>query len=85
VSRFSWRIYVVGAVVLASEAVLTIGIGLAYGSWGLPIVLVAATIGASLAFLIARYAGRDKVQRQLDRRHKIAATDRALVRMVGRS
>src|SRR5579863_6425120 len=39
-------IYVVGAVVLAPEAVLTIAAGFAYGFWGLPIVVVAATIGA---------------------------------------
>jgi uncharacterized membrane protein YdjX (TVP38/TMEM64 family) len=71
-------IYVVGAVVLAPEAVLTIGAGFAYGFLGLLMVLIAATIGASLAFLIARYAGRDKVQQLLDRRHKIAAIDRAV-------
>ncbi|HEX6443228.1 MAG TPA: hypothetical protein VF007_13640, partial [Stellaceae bacterium] len=38
-------IYMLGAVVLAPEALLTILAGFAYGFWGLPIVLVAATIG----------------------------------------
>jgi len=71
-------IYVVGAVVLAPAAVLTISAGFAYGFWGLPIVLVAATSGASLAFLIARYAARDSVRRLLERRRKIAAIDQAI-------
>lgn len=71
-------IYVVGAVVLAPEAVLTIAAGFAYGFWGLPIVLVAATIGASLAFLIARYLARDKVRQLLESRRKIAAIDKAV-------
>jgi uncharacterized membrane protein YdjX (TVP38/TMEM64 family) len=71
-------IYVVGAVVLAPAAVLTISAGFAYGFWGLPIVLVAATTGASLAFLIARYAVRDSVRRLVERRRKIAAIDRAI-------
>jgi uncharacterized membrane protein YdjX (TVP38/TMEM64 family) len=71
-------IYVVGTVVLAPVAVLTICAGFAYGFWGLPIVLVAATIGASLAFLIARCAARDSVRRLLERRRKIAAIDQAI-------
>jgi uncharacterized membrane protein YdjX (TVP38/TMEM64 family) len=70
--------YVVGAIVLAPEAVLTIAAGFAYGLWGLPIVLVAATIGASLAFLIARYVARDKVRRLLESRRNMAAIDKAV-------
>ena len=71
-------IYIVGAVVLAPEALLTIVAGFAYGFWGLPIVVVAATIGASLAFLIARYLARDRVQLLLARRRNLAAIDRAV-------
>jgi uncharacterized membrane protein YdjX (TVP38/TMEM64 family) len=71
-------LYIVGAVVLAPEALLTIAAGFAYGFWGLPIVLVAATIGASLAFLIARYLARDSVRRLLVRRRNIAAIDQAV-------
>jgi len=71
-------IYVVGAVVLAPESVVTIGAGFAYGFWGLPIVLVAATIGASLAFLIARHVARDRIRRLLESRHNIAAIDKAV-------
>jgi uncharacterized membrane protein YdjX (TVP38/TMEM64 family) len=71
-------IYIIGAVVLAPEALLTIAAGFAYGFWGLPIVLVAATIGASLAFLIARYVARDAVRHLLEKRRRIAAIERAV-------
>jgi uncharacterized membrane protein YdjX (TVP38/TMEM64 family) len=71
-------IYVVGAIVLAPEALLTVAAGFAYGFWGLPLVVVAATIGASLAFLIARYVARDKVRRLLETRRNIAAVDKAI-------
>jgi uncharacterized membrane protein YdjX (TVP38/TMEM64 family) len=71
-------IYAVGAVILAPEAALTIGAGFAYGFWGLPIVLVAATIGASLAFLLARHLAREKVRRLLQSRRRIAAIDKAV-------
>jgi uncharacterized membrane protein YdjX (TVP38/TMEM64 family) len=71
-------IYIVGAIVLAPEALLTIAAGFAYGFWGLPIVLVAATTGASLAFLIARYVAREKVRRLLEKRRNIAAIDQAI-------
>ena len=71
-------IYVVGALVLAPEAVLTIAAGFAWGLWGLPIVLVAATIGASLAFLITRYAARERIRRLLETRRNLAAIDKAV-------
>src|SRR5438105_2161371 len=71
-------IYIVGAVVLAPEALLTILAGFAYGFWGLPIVLVAATIGAAAAFLIARYVARDRVRAAMATRRNIAAIDRAV-------
>jgi uncharacterized membrane protein YdjX (TVP38/TMEM64 family) len=71
-------IYIVGAVVLAPEALLTIAAGFAYGAWGFPIVLIAATIGASLAFLIARHVARDKVRLLLAKRRNLAAIDKAV-------
>jgi uncharacterized membrane protein YdjX (TVP38/TMEM64 family) len=71
-------IYVIGAVVLAPEALLTILAGFAYGFWGLPIVLAAATIGAALAFLLARHVAGDRVRRLVARRRNLAAIDRAV-------
>lgn len=71
-------IYVLGRVVLAPEALLTAAAGFAYGFWGLPIVVVAATAGASLAFLIARHLARDTGGRLIETRRNIAAIDRAV-------
>jgi uncharacterized membrane protein YdjX (TVP38/TMEM64 family) len=71
-------IYVLGAVVLAPEALLTVLAGFAYGFWGIPIVLVAATIGAAAAFLIARYLARERVRAAMDRRRNLAAIDKAV-------
>jgi uncharacterized membrane protein YdjX (TVP38/TMEM64 family) len=71
-------IYIAGAVVLAPEALLTIVAGFAYGFWGLPIVVVAATAGAALAFLIARHAARERLLLALRRRRNLAAIDRAV-------
>jgi uncharacterized membrane protein YdjX (TVP38/TMEM64 family) len=69
----------IGAVVLfAPASVLTIAAGFAYGFWGLPVALTAATAGASLAFLIARHLARDSVGRALARRRNLAAIDQAI-------
>jgi uncharacterized membrane protein YdjX (TVP38/TMEM64 family) len=71
-------VYVVGAVVLAPAGLLSILAGFAYGFWALPLVVVAATIGAALAFLIARYAARDWVRQWLRGRRNLTAIDRAV-------
>ena len=71
-------IYIVGGVVLLPAGLLSIVAGFAYGFWGLPLVVVAATIGAALAFLIARYAARRRVQLWLLGRRNLAAIDRAV-------
>ena len=71
-------IYIVGAVFLVPAGLLSIVGGFAYGFWGLPLVVVAATIGAALAFLIARYAARRRVQLWLVGRRKLAAIDQAV-------
>lgn len=73
-------IYVLGAVLLAPEALLTVVAGYVYGFWGLPLVLVAATIGAGLAFLLARYVLREPVRRLLAGRRDLAAIDDAIRR-----
>lgn len=71
-------VYVAAAILLLPEWLLTIAAGLVYGAWGLPIVLVAATVGAALAFLIARHFGRDVVRRIMQRRPLLAAIDGAV-------
>jgi uncharacterized membrane protein YdjX (TVP38/TMEM64 family) len=70
--------YIGAVVLLAPGALLTIAAGLAYGFWGLPIALIAATAGASLAFLVARHLARDSVRRAIETRRDTAAIDRAI-------
>ena len=56
-------VYAVATVLLAPGAVLTIGAGFAFGLWkGFLAVSGGATLGASLAFLVARFIARDKIE-----------------------
>ncbi len=66
-------IYIGATIVLAPGAPLTIAAGLIFGGWGIPLVIVAATIGACLAFLIARHLARDRVKKAIDSRPKFKA------------
>jgi uncharacterized membrane protein YdjX (TVP38/TMEM64 family) len=61
-------IYVVATVVFIPGVVVTMFAGLAFGPWwGTLLVTVGATLGAVLAFLIARYMAHDLVERFLSR------------------
>ncbi len=72
-------IYIIATVILAPASLLTIVAGLAYGvGVGFPLVVVAATVGATAAFLIARYVARAKVETLLKERPKFAAVDKAI-------
>lgn len=72
-------IYVIATVILAPAAPFTIVAGLAYGvGVGFPLVVVSATLGATLAFLVARYLARNKVEGLLKERPKFAAVDKAI-------
>jgi uncharacterized membrane protein YdjX (TVP38/TMEM64 family) len=71
-------IYVVAVVLLAPAEFLSIAAGFLFGAWGFPIVVVAATIGAALAFLVSRYAVRTRLRRFLQERPRFAAIDRAV-------
>lgn len=70
--------YAVAVVALAPASPLTIAAGLAFGPWAFPLVLVAATAGATLAFLVARYVVRDKVKGLVEERPKFKAVDEAV-------
>ena len=60
-------------------SVLTIGAGLVFGLlWGTVIVSVASTAAAALAFLIARYLARDRVEALAKRNEKFRAIDQAI-------
>jgi uncharacterized membrane protein YdjX (TVP38/TMEM64 family) len=56
-------VYAVATVLLAPGAILTIGAGFAFGLWkGFLAVSGGATLGASLAFLVARFVARYKIE-----------------------
>ena len=54
--------YVVAVVLLIPGSVLALIAGLAYGAWGLPIALGAATTGATISFFVARHLARGQIQ-----------------------
>src|SRR5437879_1739462 len=49
-----------------------------FGAWGFPIVILAASIGAALAFLLSRHAVRARLRRLLEAKPSYAAIDRAV-------
>lgn len=70
--------YALAMVVLAPGGPLSLGAGLVFGMWGVPVVLVGATIGAGLAFLVSRHLLRERVRQAVARRPGLAAVDRAV-------
>lgn len=71
-------LFVATTLVLAPDWPLSITAGFVYGFWALPIVLVAATVAATLSFLAARYLVRERVRGFLTQRPRLAAIDRAV-------
>jgi uncharacterized membrane protein YdjX (TVP38/TMEM64 family) len=72
-------VYAVATVLLAPGAILTIGAGFAFGLWkGFLAVSVGATLGASLAFLVARFIARDKVEAIAKGNEKFRKIDKAV-------
>src|SRR5438477_236147 len=56
-------VYAAATVLLAPGAILTIGAGFAFGLWkGFLAVSAGSTLGAALAFLVARFIARDRVE-----------------------
>jgi uncharacterized membrane protein YdjX (TVP38/TMEM64 family) len=72
-------VYTVAALAFVPGSVLTIGAGLLFGVlWGTVIVSAASTAAAALAFLIARYVARARVERLARENEKFAAIDGAI-------
>jgi len=72
-------VYIVATVLLLPVSVLTVGAGLAFGvAKGFPLVVVSATIGATLAFLVSRYVAHDKVESLMSKRPKFKALKSAV-------
>jgi len=65
VTVYSLTYIVMAALSLPGAAVMSLAGGAMFGLWvGVPVVLISATIGATLAFWAARYVLRDTVQRR---------------------
>ncbi len=72
-------VYAVATVLLAPGAILTIGAGFAFGLWkGFLAVSAGATIGAALAFLVARFIARGKIETIAQRNDKFRRIDNAI-------
>jgi uncharacterized membrane protein YdjX (TVP38/TMEM64 family) len=71
--------YAVATVLLAPGSVITIGAGFAFGLWkGFLAVSAGSTLGAALAFLVARFVAREKVVAISRRNEKFRAIDDAI-------
>jgi uncharacterized membrane protein YdjX (TVP38/TMEM64 family) len=74
-------VYVIATVLLAPGSILTIGAGFAFGLWkGFLAVSAGSTLGAALAFLVARFIARDKVEAIAKRNEKFRRIDNAIGR-----
>ena len=72
-------VYTIAVLLFVPGSVLTIGAGLVFGLlWGTVIVSIASTTAALLAFLIARYVARDRVEALAKRNKKFHAIDQAI-------
>ena len=72
-------VYAVATVLLAPGSVLTIGAGFTFGLWkGFLAVSGGSTLGAALAFLVARFIARERVAVIAQRNEKFRAIDSAI-------
>lgn len=77
--------YIVATILFVPGAVTTIGSGFLFGLWwGTLVVNISATIGASFAFLIARYIARDWVHKKAEQNAKFNAIDKAIGKQGGK-
>lgn len=70
--------YVLVTALLGPASALTLTAGLAYGAWGFPLVLISATLAASVAFLLGRYVARERVTRWINRDARLVALNLAV-------
>lgn len=72
-------VYAAATVLLAPGLILTIGAGFAFGLWkGFLAVSAGATLGAALAFLVARFVARDKIEAMAKGNDKFRKIDNAI-------
>jgi uncharacterized membrane protein YdjX (TVP38/TMEM64 family) len=74
-------LYAVVTVLLGPAWLLTLGAGFSFGLLrGVLVVWAGATVGAALAFLIARHLARARVEKWTGRDHRFRAIDRAIAK-----
>lgn len=72
-------VYALATVLLAPGVILTVGAGFVFGLWkGFLTVSAGATLGASLAFLVARFIAREKIEAMARGNEKFRKIDRAI-------
>src|ERR1700736_2971110 len=72
-------VYAVATVLLAPGAILTLGAGFAFGLWkGFLAVSAGSTLGAALAFLVARFIAREKIEAMAKGSEKFRRIDNAI-------
>ena len=72
-------VYAVATVLMAPGSILTIGAGFAFGLWkGFLAISAGATFGASLAFLVARFFAREKIEAIARRNETFRKIDNAI-------
>jgi uncharacterized membrane protein YdjX (TVP38/TMEM64 family) len=72
-------VYAAATILLAPGLILTIGAGFAFGLWkGFLAVSAGATLGAALAFLVARFVARDKIEAMAKGNDKFRKIDNAI-------
>lgn len=70
--------YAVAAFLLIPGALLTITMGIAYGLWGFPIVVIGATIGAGMSFLASRYMFSNYIHKSFGEKPLFKALNEAI-------
>lgn len=71
-------LYTIAVILLMPGSALSISAGLLYGFWGLPLAVAGATMGASIAFLLARHVAHEKVDFWLQDRPRVEAVAAAV-------
>ena len=71
--------YVLATVLLLPGSILTVGAGFIFGlGWGLFAVSIGSTVGAALAFLIARFIARERVETMARENENFRRIDKAI-------
>lgn len=71
-------LYVIGTIFLAPSPIMSIAAGVAFGWWGLPLAVAAATAGATASFCLSRFCFGDTLEDWLTERPTFNAAKKAV-------